>query len=39
MGYVRKVHPGATVEETISAILQRVVEDTGEFKDDEKFGA
>ena len=39
MGYIRKVHPGATVEEVISFVLQRVVEDTGEFKDDDEFGA
>ena len=35
MGYVRKVHPGATVEEVISFALESTVEQTGEFKDDE----
>ncbi|MUN30010.1 hypothetical protein GC250_11335 [Sulfolobus metallicus DSM 6482 = JCM 9184] len=38
MGYVRRIYPGVTVEEVISTILERVVEDTSEFKDD-KFGA
>ncbi|BDC00264.1 hypothetical protein [Saccharolobus caldissimus] len=39
MGYVRKVHPGATVEEAISFALESTVEQTGEFKDDDEFGA
>jgi hypothetical protein len=38
MGYVRKEHPSATVEEVISFALESTVEQTGEFKDDE-FGA
>ena len=39
MGYVRKVHPGATVEEVISFALESTVEQTGEFKDDDEFAA
>jgi hypothetical protein len=39
MGYVRKVHPGATVEEVISYALESTVEQTGEFKDDDEFAA
>jgi hypothetical protein len=39
MGYVRKEHPGATVEEVISFALESTVEQTGEFKDDDEFGA
>jgi len=39
MGYTRKNHPGATVEEVISFALESTVEQTGEFKDDDEFGA
>ncbi|ADX85554.1 hypothetical protein [Saccharolobus islandicus] len=37
LGYVRRFNPGATVEEVISAILERVIEDTGQFKNDDEF--
>nr|WP_011229472.1 hypothetical protein [Sulfolobus sp. NOB8H2]CAA09160.1 hypothetical protein [Sulfolobus sp. NOB8H2] len=39
MGYVRRVHPGATVEEVVNQELARTVEETGEFKDDDEMGA
>ncbi|BCU66598.1 hypothetical protein HS7_00350 [Sulfolobales archaeon HS-7] len=39
MRYVRKDHPGATIEEAISFALESTVEQTGEFKDDDEFGA
>jgi hypothetical protein len=39
MAYVRKEHPGATVEEVISFALKSTVEQTGEIKDDDEFGA
>jgi hypothetical protein len=34
-----KKHPGATVDEVISFALESPVEQTGEFKDDDEFGA
>ena len=39
MGFIRLDKPGATVEEAISRVLQIVVEQTGDFKDEEEFGA
>jgi hypothetical protein len=37
--YIRAQHPGATVEEVVNWELARVVEDTGDFKDDDEMGA
>ena len=37
--YIRTQHPGATVEEVVNWELARVVEDTGDFKDDDEMGA
>ena len=39
LGYVRKVHPGATVEEVISYVVSSTIQQTGDFKDEEEFGA
>jgi len=37
--YIRTQHPGATVEEVVNNELASVVEETGEFKDDDEMGA
>ena len=39
LNYIKTQHPGATVEEVVNWELARVVEDTGDFKDDDEMGA